>query len=483
MEVLIHIRDEINCTVTGMSTEHNKQLQAQFGVFEHGYFHNPRYKLGQWDGKYKFFRWNGETYLYFIPHIIRALSDWGYKLKVKDDRPRVSLPQLQVDGSEFSHIMTDWGDPYSMRDYQVRCVNSVLKSNGGIILACTGSGKTIISASISNAYGKLGYKTITIVPSGNLVNQSYLDFVKWELDVGQLSGNVKDFDHQHVIATWQTLQNYPNVLDDRDVVIVDECQGAKARILKDLIESHGKNAKFRFGLTGTLPKDPCDNLKIRSTLGDVKDSITAKELIDSGYLSTLKIYMKVLVEELDNEFLPSYATETAFLKKRKERLDWMARFIQGQTATNGNSLILVSSIPIGRALAKLIPGSHFVYGDDPTKFRSEIYGLFKTEDNCIVITTVQVGGTGLSIDRIMNLFTIDISKSFIRVIQAIGRGLRKNAKAGKTHCEVFDISSDTKYATDHRKERMKMYKEAHYPYVIEPVNYLRETDVQSNDDE
>lgn len=472
MKILLHIRDEISCVITGLHKDHNKELQDKFGIHEQGYFHNPRYKLGQWDGKYKFFKWTGETYLYLLPHIIPLVKTWGYDVEIKDDRVKVKMPQIQIDGSEFSHIISEWGEPVNLRDYQVRCVNSVLKTNGGIMLACTGAGKTLCSASICNAYGKQGYRSIVIVPSDNLVNQSYKDFVLWGLDVGQLSGRMKDFDHPHVIATWQTLQNYPHVLSDRDVVIVDECQGAKAKVLKELIEQYGKNAKFRFGLTGTLPKDPSDNLKIRVTLGDVRDSITAKELIDSGFLSTLKIHMLVLKERLEDEFLPSYATETSFLKKRKERLDWMANFIMGQTATNGNTLVLVSSIDVGRKLAKLIPGSHFVYGEDSTNTRSDAYALFKTEDNVIVITTVQVGGTGLSIDRVMNLFTIDISKSFIRVIQAIGRGLRKNARVGKTHCEVFDISSDTKYATDHRKDRVKMYKEAHYPHEIKEIDYL-----------
>lgn len=688
LEITIH--DEITCTVTGLSSQDARIVSDKFAVYEHGYVHNPRYKLGVWDGKFRFFRLNGATYVYFLPHIIPLITELGYKISnVVDRRVKDAAIKPVIDGSEFSHIQTSWGEPYNLRPYQVRVTNSAIQKGGGIVLAGTGAGKaqphtskiltpdgwttmgeisigdevctphgprfvigkypqgikkgvrihfadgsmveccdehlwsvktvyndsrsvamvvdtkwimselkkedghsvyvpragrvvtrfdsldkindtvqntiltssvkydnhwcipsrwgslavvdilrrigcnsrldtktgtvhtsaphgktlayilevvgvediedtemscieidshdhlyitddyvvthnTIISASLCNAYGKHGMKSIVIVPSDNLVQQSYQDFVKWGLDIGIMSGKVKDPDHQHVIATWQTLQNYPTVLDDKNVVIVDECQGAKAKVLKELLETHGRNARYRFGLTGTLPKDVADNLKVRVTLGDQVDQITAKELIDAGYLSTLNINIMRMKERLEAEFLPNYAAERDFLKKRKERLKWIAEFIASETGRTGSSLTLVTSIPVGKALQKLIPGSVFVYGDDDTKVRKQAYGLFKENPNVCVITTVQVGGTGLSIDEIFNLFLIDLGKSFIQAIQGVGRGLRKNVHAGKEHCEMYDFCSDTKYATDHMKDRIKFYKEAHYPYVIKDIDYLIE---------
>ena len=689
-QLVITIHDEITCTVTGLSSQDARTVSDKFAVYEHGYVHNPRYKLGVWDGKFRFFRLNGATYVYFLPHIIPLITELGYKISnVVDRRVKDVAIKPVIDGSEFSHIQTSWGEPYNLRPYQVRVTNSAIQKGGGIVLAGTGAGKaqphtskiltpdgwttmgeisigdevctphgprfvigkypqgikkgvrihfadgstveccdehlwsvktvyndsrsvamvvdtkwimselekedgcsvyvpragrvvtrfdsldkindtvqntiltssvkhdnhwcipsrwgslavvdilrrigcnsrldtktgtvhtsaphgktlayilevvgveyiedtemscieidshdhlyitdnyvvthnTIISASLCNAYGKHGMKSIVIVPSDNLVQQSYQDFVKWGLDIGIMSGKVKDPDHQHIIATWQTLQNYPTVLDDKNVVIVDECQGAKAKVLKELLETHGRNARYRFGLTGTLPKDVADNLKVRVTLGDQVDQITAKELIDAGYLSTLNINIMRMKERLEAEFLPNYAAERDFLKKRKERLKWIAEFIASETGRTGSSLTLVTSIPVGKALQKLIPGSVFVYGDDDTKVRKQAYGLFKENPNVCVITTVQVGGTGLSIDEIFNLFLIDLGKSFIQAIQGVGRGLRKNVHAGKEHCEMYDFCSDTKYATDHMKDRIKFYKEAHYPYVIKDIDYLIE---------
>jgi superfamily II DNA or RNA helicase len=109
-----------------------------------------------------------------------------------------------------------------------------------------------------------------------------------------------------------------------------------------------------------------------------------------------------------------------------------------------------------------MPGSVFLYGKDKTKERRKIYDLFKTHDNLIVIATVKIAGTGLDIKRIFNLMFIDGGKSFIRIIQAIGRGLRK--APDKESVDVTDICSDLKYGRRHLRDRIKFYNEAKYPH-------------------
>lgn len=331
---------------------------------------------------------------------------------------------------------------------------------------------TIMSATITKLYGDFGLRVITIVPSTSLVQQSSDDFKRWEIDCGQYCGDVKELDRTHLVTTWQSLQNVPTILKDFDVVIVDECHGAKADVLAKLLKKHGSHIGYRFGMTGTMPEHELENLQVRLTLGDVHYEIAAHTLIDEGFLSSININILELKETFDDDYFPDYSAESSYLRSAKERTSWVANYTQQLSEQdNGNVLMLVSSIPFGKKVAKQIPGAHFVYGADKTAARKEIYDLFKSEDNLVVVTTVQVAGTGLSIDRIFNLVFVDIGKSFIRVIQAIGRGLRKNSKAGKDHCEAFDICSNLKYSKQHLRKRTKYYRDNNYPYNKKVIDY------------
>ena len=138
----------------------------------------------------------------------------------------------------------------------------------------------------------------------------------------------------------------------------------------------------------------------------------------------------------------------------------------------GNVLCLVNGVAFGKKLAKLVPGATFVHGKDDMKVREEIYSLFSTSDNITVIATIHIASTGLDIPRIFNLMFIDAGKSFIRVIQSIGRGLRKAEDKDKVL--VTDICSDLKYSKKHLRERTKYYKEAKYPYKKRKVDYYYE---------
>ncbi len=334
---------------------------------------------------------------------------------------------------------------------------------------------TIMGATLATVYEGFGFKTITIVPSKTLVFQSAEDYKMWGLDCGQYCGDVKELGHKHMVTTWQSLQNVPTILRDYDVVNIDECHGAKASVLMKLLKEHGNHIGYRFGMTGTMPDHAVDNLQVRLTLGDVHYEIPAHTLIDEGFLSTVNINVMQLEEKMQDNYFPDYSAEMAYLRSSKERTQWIADLTYEKSQEkDGNVLMLVSSIPFGKKLTKLIPNAHFVYGADKTKARKEIYDLFKSESNLVVVTTVQVAGTGLSIDRIFNLMFVDIGKSFVRVIQAIGRGLRKSVKAGKSHCEAYDICSTLKYSKQHLRKRNKYYRENKYPFKKKKIDYIKE---------
>ena len=116
----------------------------------------------------------------------------------------------------------------------------------------------------------------------------------------------------------------------------------------------------------------------------------------------------------------------------------------------------------------LIPEAVFVSGAVKTKDRKEEYDEIKTSDNKIIVATYGVAAVGINIPRIFNLVLIEPGKSFVRVIQSIGRGIRK--ADDKDFVQIWDITSSCKYSKRHLTERKKFYKDAKYPFVITKVN-------------
>lgn len=496
----INLIDEVNCIIKGLTEEHYEHFYESYGFLAKGYFFNPKYTLGIWDGKIRFFKKTGNTYIHLLNEIIPFLIELEYKINVIDNREKTKIIPPLIDKNYFSNYKDkDNNEPYVLRYYQVDSVNSVLKDNGGIIIAGTGAGKTLINAAIIDSYGKFGLKTITVVPNQDLIFQTINQFKILELDVGEFSGSKKDLNHLHIVSTWQTLQNTPEVLKMFNVIVIDEAHGAKATILYKLLTEYAEHIIYRFGLTGTLPKDKVDELNVKITLGEVKYTIKASDLIEQNILSSLNIdiiqfdenveeeWKKYKIEcdiinktpktykQFKDDYSCNFSDEKLLLENNKIRSEFISKYIiELQNKEKGNVFCLVNNIKFGKKLTKLVPNSKFVYGKDSQKIRQTVYDLFKTNNNITVFATVSIASLGLNIPRIFNLVYIDIGKSFIRIIQTIGRGLRK-AK-DKHHICVTDITSDYKYCNKHLRERIKYYNEAKYPYKKYIVKYKNDVE-------
>jgi superfamily II DNA or RNA helicase len=277
-----------------------------------------------------------------------------------------------------------------------------------------------------------------------------------------------------VLSTWQALQNNPAVLLNFQVVIVDETHGVKGTSLTKLLIEHGSHIPVRMGCTGTLPKDPADYKSVFAGIGaQIVVEVTAKELQDKGLLATVNIN-QMLLRDSDNpaqDKFAEYDHEKKALVANAPRNKWIADFIADLAKSDGNTMVLVSSIPVGKKLQKMIGDerSAFIYGKDDTEVRKQAYDLFETHNNIIVIANVQIAAVGLSIDRIFNLVLLDIGKAFTRVVQAIGRSLRM--ASDKTHAEVWDIGTNYSFGLAHAKKRCSYYAEASYPYKTTYINY------------
>ena len=246
--------------------------------------------------------------------------------------------------------------------------------------------------------------------------------------------------------------------------MVDEVHMAKADVLKKLLTHNLANAPIRWGLTGTVPKADHEFQSIRASLGEVIHRVSAHELQEKGVLSTCHVQV---VQTGEWKEFGSYAEELKYLVTDENRITYLASLIKG-IAEAGNTLVLVDRIETGNFFAEHLPDSVFISGKVKTKDRKSEYDEIKTSDNKIIVATYGVAAVGINIPRIFNLVLLEPGKSFVRVIQSIGRGIRK--AEDKDHVEIWDITSACKYSKRHLTERKKFYKEAKYPFTITKVN-------------
>jgi superfamily II DNA or RNA helicase len=489
MTVKLVIRDEVNIKFENLSLEARKRLANTFKYEDPTARYRPAYKLGRWDGKVSMFGLGGNGYLSQLEKCLSILSDMDIDIdELEDLRTTPKIEFTPVTETYWADQGKVWpkghqqeGKPIMLRDYQVDAINTFLSNTQSLQEIATGAGKTITTATLSQLAEKFG-RTITIVPNKSLVEQTEEDFVAVGLDVGVYYGDRKDLNKTHTICTWQSL----NILDkksknwDADVaitlaefldgvktVIVDEVHMAKAEVLKNLLTQNLCNAPIRWGLTGTVPKDEFEAEPIFASIGPVVGGIKAHELQEMGVLSNLHVNVLQLI---DLPEFKTYQEELKYLVTNKDRMTYFSRLVKG-IADSGNTLILVNRIDTGKLLIEMIEGAVFISGEVKGKDRKEEYKEHATMDNKVTVATFGVAAVGINIPRIFNLVLLEPGKSFVRVIQSIGRGIRK--AEDKDFVQIWDVTSTCKFAKRHLTTRKKYYKDAKYPFTLEKVDWQK----------
>lgn len=461
----IHIKSEIVCIVRGLTIEHRHEMHDRYNFYIDNYINHPRVVAGLWDGKKSFFTLSGTTYTLLLEYLVKDLIGMGYGIDIVDDTKPMVHVDFKVEPDIFCDCFDKYGNPFKLRGYQCDSANLLLEYGNGIIEAATSAGKGSMICAISKAIiSTTGFKMIIIVPNTTLITQSIEECKQYNIDVGEFSGSVKDLNHPVVVSTWQTLKNSPKVLGQFSALICDECHSGKADILNDLLINHASHITLRFGVTGTIPKNKAQKFSILSALGPVRKKITAKWLQDNGYISTINIHNIVVTENSTLTYFPDYDKEVEHLE-REYRLDFIVDFIKTIHEDNlsKNILVLMNHKKVGTYLAQHFDKSFYIDGGVKASKRLDHLKRYASEDGVIGFGTFGVASTGVSQDRIHIMVTIDIGKSFIRVIQSIGRGLRKGG--GKQHIDLYDIGSNLLYSQDHLNKRLVYYREAEYPYT------------------
>ena len=335
---------------------------------------------------------------------------------------------------------------------------------------------TIITGCLSMLVEPFG-RSICIVPSKSLVEQTEEDYRNLGLDVGVFYGDRKEWNHKHTICTWQSLTVFDKKTRREEVdvtideflegvvcVMVDETHSAQANELKELLCGPMAHIPLRWGLTGTVPKEDHQFMSILAALGPVVGEIRAEELQKKGILSNCHVDV---IQTVDNHVeFTEYHEAYKFLTTDKDRIDWLTEFCK--SLPEGNKLILVDRIETGELISEAL-GCDFISGNVKTKDRKSKYKEVKDDTTIDMVATYGVAAVGVNIPALHHLVLIEAGKSFVRVIQSIGRGLRKTKV--KDFVNIYDICSTNKYSAKHLTERKKYYKEAGYPFEITKVKY------------
>ena len=493
MQAKLLIRDEVNVKIEGLDLTTRKKLVDRFKYEIPGARYQPSVRLGRWDGKVSFFQLGGSTYINLLPEILPMLENYNYDVEVEDVRDyRTTFEFAEINEQSYSHIK--WpkghpkaGEPMELRDYQPEIINRFFANPQCVQEVATGAGKTIITAALSDAVSAYG-RSIVIVPNKSLVTQTEADYINMQLDVGVYFGDRKEYNRAHTICTWQSLNNMlkntksyeadvtiGEFLEGVVAVIVDEVHMAKADALKTLLSGPFASVPIRWGLTGTIPKEDYARQSIFCMLGPVVGQLSASELQEAGHLAQCHVNV---VQLQDHKEYTDYQSELKYLVTNTERLAYIARMID-RIKDGGNTLILVDRVETGKLLQVELstmwsllsdrPDVVFVSGATKAAERKEHYDEVAEATDKVIIATYGVAAVGINIPRIFNLVLLEPGKSFVRVIQSIGRGIRK--AEDKDHVQIWDITSTCKFAKRHLTKRKAFYKEANYPFTVEKAEW------------
>ena len=445
----------------------------------------PQFRNRMWDGKIRLFSpHNGRIYVGLLPYIKEYCSkksiEYIMEKGVENDR---NVPRESV--REFAESLRpkSRGKPIQFRDYQIDAIWHAIQSNRCLLLSPTASGKSLIIYTLVRYYNLMKLKTLILVPTTSLVEQMYSDFIDygWEdkhihrVYAGMDKGSKKPV----VISTWQSIYKlHRPYFAQYGCIIGDEAHLFKAKSLTDIMAKSGE-VKYRFGLTGTLDGTQTHRLVLEGLFGQVKKIISTKELIDRGTLAQLDIdciVLKHTEEEAKRVRYYTYAEEINYLVSHPKRNKFIEKLCE---SIKGNTLLLFQLVEkhgvlLYNEIKTLDRKVFFVYGGTTTEARERVRAITEKEKDAIIVASYGTFSTGINIRAINNIVFASPSKSRVRVLQSIGRGLRQTED--KTMVRLFDVSDNLTYKSRqnftyrHFTQRLNIYKEEQFKYEINRIN-------------
>ena len=457
-----------------------QEICDYFTFFVPGYTFMPAYRNKIWDGKIRLFNIHSR-YLYsgLLEYVFIFAKKRNYKVIPDGDWWK---PLKIEHNQEFiDHLKL----PFVPRDYQLDAFHHALSYQKTLLVSPTASGKSLIIYLIVRA---LNVKTLIIVPTTSLVSQLYADFQQYGWDSLKYchqvyAGQDKVSNKKVVISTWQSIYKLGRKLfEPYELVIGDEAHGFKSKSLTSIM-TKCVNAKYRIGTTGTLDGTQTHKLVLEGLFGKVYKATTTKELIDKKELASFSI--KILLLKYPNDICVSmrnskYMDEIEFLVGYEKRNKYIKNLV---LSLKGNTLLLFRLVKKhGRILYDMIKEvsdesnrtTFFVHGGTETETRERIRAIAEEEHDAIIVASYGVFSTGINIRNLHNIVFASPSKSRIRNLQSIGRGLRLSENKNET--VLYDIADDLRtgarknFAYQHLEERIKIYDDESFTYTVHKLD-------------
>ncbi len=454
-----------------------QELSSYFEFFVPGYQFMPQYKSRVWDGKIRLFNLKDSTiYHGLVPYIEKFCVERNYKLEI-DPSINSTTDFSVIEAKEFIATLSL---PHEVRDYQLKAFIQAIRTKRMLLLSPTASGKSLIQYIILRYIQRKHKKGLLIVPTTSLVEQMYKDFEDYGYDSEkychrQYSGKEKTTEKFLTITTWQSIyKNPPEYFEQYDFVLGDEAHQFKAKSLTTIMTGLTK-AKYRIGCTGTIDGTNTHRLVLEGLFGPVFQSTTTAELIEKKQLADFKI--KALILKYPEEVCKvsrgwDYQNEIEYIVKSRYRNEFIRNLA---LSLEGNSLILFQLVERhGKELHKLIKEKagnrhvFFVYGGTDVEVREQVRAITEKQNDAIIVASYGTFSTGINIRNLHNVVFASPSKSRVRNLQSIGRGLRIGEN--KTEAVLYDIVDDFRvgkhvnFTLKHFGERVKIYDEEKFKY-------------------
>ena len=422
----------------------------------------PSVRNRYWDGKVRLFSIKtNKIYIGLLPYVDEFCRERGYEINGISDI--IGNKEREPD----ENFIKELNLPFAPRDYQLDAFRTAVQYGRQLLLSPTASGKSLIIYLLARYYNK---KTVIIVPTTALVEQMAKDFADYGYDkpICKIYSGKEVFDSEITVTTWQSFSKAPkNVMQSFEVVVGDEAHLFKAQTLKGILEKMSKTA-IRIGTTGTLDGSECHRLQLEGMFGPVKKVVSSKELMDEGTIAKINIDCVILRHTKQKKM--SYQDEMDYLVSNEARNEFICNLVY---SLKGNTLVLFQFVEKHGVLLhkkmfkRLGKKLHYVYGGTDTEDREQVRELVEKAKESVILASYGTFSTGVNIKRIDNIVFASPSKSRIRNLQSIGRGLRK--VEGKENMRLFDIADDLQYKNytlSHLKDRINIYNEESFSYEI-----------------
>lgn len=468
-----------------------RELRSYFSFKVPGAEYMPLYRSKVWDGKIKLYEINSSTLPRGLKSYLQKFCDERNYYLVFDEKDSKTFNLSESDFTNFFNSLnvTVKKNKAEAHDHQKKAVLHALKTCRSVIVSPTGSGKSLIIYLIIRYLLKYCIsppkKILLLVPTVGLVQQMESDFFDYSRNdkfwsvtkfIHKITaGKIKETDKPVVISTWQSVYKLPKSwFDQFEAVIFDECHLVKANSLVNI----GKKltmAWFRLGTTGTLDQTLAHKLSIEGTLGPSIQFITTKGLIGKGVLAKLAIDCIILdYDDITRNRAKKlkYSEETGLLVDNADRNEFISNLC-GET--KGNTLVLFNYVerhgkPLYELIQKKYPEKkvYFISGKTDAENRETIRKIIDKETDAVLVASFGTTSTGINIVHLDNIILAHPTKSVIRLLQSIGRGLRTSLK--KKTLKVFDIVDDLSWksyknhAIKHFEQRIKIYNKEKFDY-------------------